>query len=206
MKKRGLVLSAFLVSLLFVRCDLLNQIEEKLNILAVKFDYNSTGIGLVTPSILDMALNPSLATDLSQYGVSINCVIDAKNDNDKRAAFDGATFFLRVKDTDKSASAATSLISPFAVSANSDTTITIPFQLTLDNPVFSQSTLGDIIQGKKIPYNLSADLFFSLVAPNLEGGLDTLGSEPVALDVVTDSISTRPDDAQVQLAMEALGL
>lgn len=206
MKKRGLVLSALLVSLLFARCDLLNQIEEKLNILAVKFDYNSTGIGLVTPSLLDMALNPKLATDLSQFGISINCKIDAKNDNDKRAAFDGADFFLRVKDIDKSATPATTKISPFTVSANSDTTITIPFQLTLDNPVFSESTLSDIIQGKKIPYNLSADLFFSLVTPNLEGGLDTLGSEPLALDVVTDSISTRPSNKQIQLALTALGL
>ncbi|MFP4162626.1 MAG: hypothetical protein ACLFQB_10700 [Chitinispirillaceae bacterium] len=206
MKKRSFALCAFLLSFMFLSCDLLTQVEEKLNILAVKFDYNSTAIGLVypDPDPLEIISYPELLTDPSNYGITINCLIDAKNDNDKGAVFDGATFFLRVKDTHKDAPAAESEISSFAVSGNKDTTLTIPFQLTLDNPVFSQSTLSDIVKGNKIPYNLNADLFFSLVTPNLDGGVDTLGSKPVNLDVVTDSISTRPDDEDIQIFTDAL--
>ncbi len=200
-----LLFSAGLLSLTFLSCDVLNHVEERLNIMSVKFDYDSINVGIF-PTVAEYTSNPLAYTEPSDIGVVINCVLDARNENSKNAAFDGAVFNLRVQDTSKSAQAATTTISPFTISASTDTQLVIPFRISLDNPVFSQATLLDIVQGNKIPYKLDASLFFNLITPDLNGGVDTLGSKEVDVDLVADSISTRPDPQTVDFFLNLLEL
>jgi hypothetical protein len=171
-----------------VSCQFLDLLAERFAIFLVQFSFKSLGIGIVTPPNL-------ISTSLADYGITLNCTVNARNDNSTRAVFDGATFKMRVNDTSKAARAVESPIPSFAVADSSDTNLVIPFIITLDNPVFSKDVLLKIVNGDAIPYRISADLQFNLIAPRIDGSgtVDTLGSKTMTLDLVTDEVSTRPD-------------
>jgi len=206
----GLVTVAFL----FIRCGILEQVEERLAILGVNFEFQHLETQIIHPAILtDLPLYKGLqgkfelpGFDKKDWGVRLLCTIDAKNPNKNRAVFDGADFKLRVNETDDTDSAAVANVPSFGVGAASDTSFVIPFAITLDNSAFSYNVLEKIIEGSKIPYRLSADLFFNLIAPTMNDSKDTLGSKSITVDCLKDSVDTRPEinSKEAQLLLDYL--
>ncbi len=187
MKKMLLVIS-MAGMLILCSCSYLGFIAERLNIFFVNFSFNGLGVGIVTPPGL-------ISTRLSDYGIAVNCTVSAKNDNTSRAVFDGANFMLRVNDTARRANGVSSFIPSFSVEASSQTSFTIPFKIMLDNPLFSKAVFQKVVYGDRIPYRVSADLFFKLIAPSLDGSGKTqpLGTKSMSVDLVRDAVDTRPD-------------
>ena len=187
MKKVTMVLSVF-IALLLSSCSVLNFLGERLNVFMVNFSFGGIGVSLVTPPNL-------LSLRLSDYGIAVNCRINARNDNTSRAVFDGANFMLRVNDTARAARGIAALVPSFTVEAGSQRTITVPFKIMLDNQLFSRNVLQKVVYGDRIPYRVSADLLFNLMPVDAGGsrGVSALGTRSVTLDLVSDAVNTRPD-------------
>jgi hypothetical protein len=187
MKKTLLVISVA-AALLLSSCSALNFLRERLNVFLVNFSFGGIGISLVTPPQL-ISLRPA------DYGIAVNCRVNAKNDNTSRAVFDGASFMLRVNDTARAARGVYAPVPSFTVEPNSRTTITVPFRIMLDNPLFSRAVLSKVIYGDRIPYRISADLAFNLLPVEDGGtrGVPLLGPKTMTLDLVRDAVDTRPD-------------
>ena len=187
MKKLTLIASVAL-ALLVSSCSVLNFIGERLNVFTVNFSFDGIGIGIVTPPNL-------FSTRLSDYGIAVNCTVSAKNENTGRAVFDGANFFLRINDTSRASQGVEALVPSFTVEANSQASVTVPFRIMLDNPLFSKAVLKKVVFGDRIPYRVSADLLFNLVAPNAGGGrgIPSLGTKTMSVDLARDAVNTRPD-------------
>jgi hypothetical protein len=188
MKKPVVAVSAAAAVLIISSCAALNFLGERLNVFFVKFSFGGIGISIVTPPSL-------ISLRLSDYGIAVNCRIRAKNDNASRAVFDGASFMLRVNDTSRAASGIQAPVPSFAVEPASQTTITVPFRIMLDNKLFSKAVLSKVIYGDRIPYRVSADLMFNLLPVEAGGsrGVSALGSRTMTLDLVSDAVDTRPD-------------
>lgn len=188
MIKKTFLISSVIFSLLICSCSYLGFIAERLNVFLVNFSFNGIGISLVTPPNL-------ISLHLSDYGIAVNCRVSAKNDNTSRAVFDGANFMLRVNDTAKRAGGVTSFIPSFTVEPSSQASFTIPFKIMLDNPLFSKAVFQKVAVGESIPYRISADLFFKLIAPSLDGSGNqtSLGTKTMTVDLVKDAVDTRPD-------------
>ncbi|MBN1128050.1 MAG: hypothetical protein JXA71_03645 [Chitinispirillaceae bacterium] len=188
MIKKTVLVIAVLISLLLSSCAALNFLGERLNVFLVNFSFSGIGVSLVTPPGL-------ISLKLSDYGIAVNCRVTAKNDNATRAVFDGASFMLRVSDTSRAARGIQAPVPSFAVEPNSQTTITVPFRIMLDNQLFSKTVLSKVVYGDRIPYRVSADLLFNLLPVETGGtrGVPALGSRTMTLDLVSDAVDTRPD-------------
>jgi hypothetical protein len=186
--KRTPLIASVGVALILCSCAALNFIGERLNVFLVNFSFGGIGIGIVTPPNL-------ISMRLSDYGIAVNCRINAKNDNAGRAAFDGAVFRLQIDDTARAARGIEASVPSFNVEAGSQTSFTVPFKIMLDNPLFSKAILRKVVFGDRIPYRVSADLLFSLVASNPGGGrgVAAFGTKSMTIDLVSDAVDTRPD-------------
>ncbi|MBD3344503.1 MAG: hypothetical protein GF401_05520 [Chitinivibrionales bacterium] len=207
------------VCVLFFSCEITEQIRDKLMVFGVDFRFDNVAVSPVIPAglqtILDVMPKKAGSSEadqniydqyLSTTGLNVICTLTANNPNENRAVFDGADFHLRINDTTKQDSAVTTRVDTFSVKGNDSTKMAIAFPLMLDNPAFSKSTFQKIIEGRDIPYKLSADLFFNLIVPSMTGESDTLKGEPVALDLVNSALPTRPTDNMVSLFLRALDL
>jgi hypothetical protein len=186
--KKILLITSVAVGLLLCTCSVLSFLGERLNVFLVNFSFGGIGISLVTPPNL-------LSLRLSDYGIAVNCTMNAKNDNSTRAVFDGASFMLRVNDTSLSARGVEAPFPSFSVEAGQQTTFTVPFKIMLDNPLFSKAVLQKVVTGDRIPYRVSADLMFKLLAPETGGdrGSALFGTKSVSVDLVRESVDTRPN-------------
>jgi hypothetical protein len=187
MKKSLLIVSAIFV-LFTSSCSVLNFLGERLNVFLVNFSFNGIGISLVTPQNL-------VSLRLSDFGISVNCRITARNDNTARAVFDGAAFMLRVNDTARASRGIEAPVPSFTVEAGQQKTITVPFRIMLDNQLFSRAVLQKIVYGDRIPYRVSADLLFKLLPIETGGtrGVGSLGTKTMTVDLVSSAVDTRPD-------------
>jgi hypothetical protein len=188
MKRSLVVTGAILTTLIICSCAALNFLGERLNVFMVKFSFGGIGVSLVTPPNL-------ISLKLSDYGIAINTRISAKNDNTSRAVFDGANFMLRVNDTARAAQGISAPVPSFAVEPGSRQTITVPFKIMLNNPLFSRAVLQKVVYGDRVPYRVSADLLFNLLPVEAGGtrGVSALGTKSVTVDLVSDAVDTRPD-------------
>lgn len=188
MKKSLLVIAAVGMAFIICSCAALNFLGERLNVFLVKFSFSGIGVSLVTPPNL-------ISLKLSDYGIALNCRINANNSNTSRAVFDGANFLLRVNDTAKSAQGISAPVPSFTVEAGSQQTLTVPFKIMLDSKLFTRGVLQKVVYGDRIPYRVSADLKFNLAAADTGGtrGLSYLGEKTVSVDLVSDAVDTRPD-------------
>ena len=176
-------------------CALFDALLERINILGMDFSFRKLDVrGLVFPgnwTEISLDLVAGNRSALAKYGVDVRCAIAAANPNAHPAVFDGAVGHLRVSDTSAGASHASANLPAFSVRANADTVINVVFPLRLDNPVFSKTVWGKIVRGEDIPYKLDADMIFALVGQNGYGGLDTLGTKPVQLNLVTGTVDVK---------------
>ena len=188
MKKPLIITAAVLTTLIICSCAALNFLGERLNVFLVNFSFNGVSVSLVTPPNL-------ISLKLSDYGVALNCRINANNSNTSRAVFDGANFLLRVNDTSRAAQGISALVPTFTVEAGSQQTLTVPFRIMLNNPLFSRAVLQKVVYGDKIPYRVSADLQFNLAPAEAGGvrGMSALGTRTMTVDLVSDAVDTRPD-------------
>jgi hypothetical protein len=188
MIKKTLLISTVIFALFICSCSVLNFIGERLNVFTVNFSFDGISIGIVTPPNL-------FSTRLSDYGIAVNCRINARNDNTGRAVFDGANFMLRVNDTSRAAQGVSAPVPSFAVEPGSQQTITVPFRIMLNNPLFSRAVLQKVVYGDRVPYRVSADLLFNLLPVEAGGtrGVSALGTRSVTVDLVSDAVDTRPD-------------
>ena len=185
--KKATMITSVVIALLICSCSYLGFIAERLNVFLVNFSFNGLGISLVTPPNL-------ISLHLSDYGIAINCRINAKNDNTSRAVFDGANFLLRVNDTARAARGVEAPVPSFTVEAGQQATFTVPFKIMLDNTIFTKSVLQKVVVGDRIPYRVSAGLRFQLLPTDAAGGsLASLGTKTMTLDIARDAVDTRPD-------------
>jgi len=186
--KKATIIASIVCASLICSCAALNFLGERLNVFMVNFSFNGIGVSLVTPPNL-------ISLKLSDYGIALNCRINAKNDNTGRAVFDGANFLLRVNDTAKSAQGISAPVPSFTVEAGSQQTFTVPFKIMLNSSLFSRAVLQKVVYGDRIPYRVSADLLFKLMPTDDGGGrgFSALGTKSVTVDLVSDAVDTRPD-------------
>jgi hypothetical protein len=184
--KKATIIASIVCASLICSCAALNFLGERLNVFLVKFSFNGIGVSLVTPPNL-------ISLKLSDYGIALNCTISAKNDNTSRAVFDGANFLMRVNDTAKSAQGISAPVPSFTVEAGSQQTLTVPFKIMLNNPLFSRTILQKVVYGDRIPYRVSADLLFKLMPTDAGRGISALGTKTMTVDLLSDAVDTRPD-------------
>lgn len=173
-----------------MQCSVVEQVGERLSILMVQFSSEGTAVSLKSPA--QISIFPS------DYGFDLAWKIKASNPNNNTAAFDGADLALRIIDVSSTADSFPGVIPAFKVRGNTDTVITVNIPVTLDKWKMGYGALQKVVTGDKIPYRLSANLFFNLISET-GTSLDTLGNRTVPLNLVTDSLSTRPSQAQTQL-------
>jgi len=186
--KKILLIVSVTIAVLVSSCSVLNFLSERLNVFMVNFAFDGIGIGIITPPNL-------FSTRLSDYGIAVNCTVSAKNENASRVVFDGANFYLRINDTSRTSEGVEALVPSFIVEAGSQTSFTVPFRIMLDNPLFSKTVFKKVVFGDRIPYRVSADLLFNLVAANPGGtrGSALFGAKTMSVDLARDAVTTRPD-------------
>jgi hypothetical protein len=186
--KKATIFASIVCASLICSCAALNFLGERLNMFLVNFSFGGIGVSLVTPPNL-------ISLKLSDYGIAINCRVNAKNDNTSRAVFDGADFLLRVNDTAKSAQGISAPVPSFAVEAGQTQAFTVPFKIMLNSSMLTRGVLQKVVYGDRIPYRVSANLKFNLAGADTGGlrGLSLLGEKTVAVDLVSDAVDTRPD-------------
>lgn len=212
--------AAVCVASLWCRCEVLHQLAERLRVLQAEPAFVGVKIDPIYPAavvdIVDQARSLGLvkrrvfedpAAALEQLrgetGVAVTCSISLHNPNEGRAAFDGAAFFLHIDDPDRMRDSLATDVAAFAVEGDSTIILPVTFRLMMNNPLFSTELLQKVFYGESIPYNVSTILDLSLVDPLTE---DTLDFTTQQLDLVTDSLPTRPDESTMELLADAATL
>lgn len=126
---------------------------------------------------------------LEQTNLDLKFNVNADNTkNSDRANFPFASALnLFVRDVGAAQPTTTGSISPFKVSGKSDTTLQIPVSVPLS--LLTGDALGDVVDGKAIPYRVAGKMAFALQSPTG----DTLGKDTASMDLKTGDIPTRPE-------------
>lgn len=197
--RRTLLGIAVLTGFVFMGCSLTDSVEEAANVVNVKF--SSAGWSqpsVESPSTADViaALVPHYGRglSLSDFKLDVTYNVQADNSGNSGTAAFGTSLarpvlHFYVGDTSKTATAWNDTIEPFSIPGGVvDTlhfTTSIPFSWIKTNaPGFADS----VLEGKSIPYRLTASLAFQLTTPL--GSVSTGTSE---LDLVGGGVATRPD-------------
>ncbi|MDG5816978.1 hypothetical protein QA601_17910 [Chitinispirillales bacterium ANBcel5] len=185
------------VFVLLFSCGITNNKDTGETTLTVDFGHDRTEIGLIMPDDIGEDL------DFSEVEVEVNFAASLSNKFDAKAFFDSATFYLRLEDIEESAPAITAQISNFTLPELTDTTITIPFRISIDDPTFPKAAISKILKGEPVAYRVTADLLFDLIE-GVEGDFEVIESKVSQFDLQTERITTAPNLAALGIVGELL--
>lgn len=195
------------------------QLSETLNVFKLKFSSNGyDGPSITGPSLTRVAVLMAPKTDFSLgglsiggYGLSARQVLDSFNigitfkvnadnsGNSEKAAFgtDLVKPTLQFRMMSKSAAPIDVQFQPFSVDGGQVGALTFPVKIPL-SAVTDDAIIKKVLAGDAIPYFLTGGLTFHLMGLDGKAG----AADQVSVDLLTDSVPTRPSDSDLKLSKE----